>query len=192
MDLLTVGWLALQLTGSPFMLGVAAFARTAPLMLLGPLAGIVADRVSRGHLLLVTQAGSGAAAVVLAVLFGARVGGYAPLVAVEVLFGVCWSLDFPARRTALFRLLGPSRVAQAVSLETVSMQIAKIGGPLLAGLLLARSGPAACYAMIAAVALTGVVVLGTAPLMATGRLSRQSLDPARLVGAGSPSLTTSL
>jgi hypothetical protein len=54
MDLVTLGWLALQLTGSPFMVGLAAFARAAPMMGLGPFAGIVADRVQRGRVLLVS------------------------------------------------------------------------------------------------------------------------------------------
>jgi len=158
MDLVAVGWLALQLTGSPFMVAVAAFARSAPPMVLGSFAGIVADRVARGHLLLVTQAGGAATAVVLAVVFGVGAGGYGPLVAAEVLFGLLWSLDFPARRTALFGMLGASRVAPAVSLETVSMQIAKIGGPLVAGVQLAGLGASACYAVTVAVYLVGLAV----------------------------------
>jgi MFS family permease len=149
MDLVTLGWLALQLTGSPFMVALAAFARTAPLMVVGPFAGIVADRVSRGRVLVIAQASAAATSLLLAVLFGAGVGGYGTLVALEVVFGLVWSLDFPARRTALYSLLGASRVAQAVSLETVSMQLAKIFGPLLAGACLARLGPTACFALMA-------------------------------------------
>jgi hypothetical protein len=48
MDLVALGWLALELTGSPFMVGLAAFARAAPLMVVGPFTGIVADRVCIG------------------------------------------------------------------------------------------------------------------------------------------------
>jgi predicted MFS family arabinose efflux permease len=66
-------------------------------------------------------------------------------------FGLVWALDFPARRTALYTLLGAGRVAQAVSLETVSMQIAKMLGPLAAGLCLAQAGPAAGFAVMALV-----------------------------------------
>ena len=55
-DLVTMGWLALQLTGSPFMVGLAAFARSAPLMIVGPFAGIVADRMPRGRVLTIAQA----------------------------------------------------------------------------------------------------------------------------------------
>jgi hypothetical protein len=49
MDLILLGWLAFQLTDSPFMVGLAAFARSAPLRVLGPFTGLVADRMHRGR-----------------------------------------------------------------------------------------------------------------------------------------------
>jgi MFS family permease len=156
MDLVTLGWLALELTGSPFMVGLAAFARSAPLMVVGPFAGLVADRVPRGRVLAVAQASGVVTALALAVLFGTGVGGYWTLVALEVVFGLIWALDFPARRIALYAVLGASRVAQAISLETVSMQIAKMLGPLAAGFCLARWGPAASFAVMAAVYAAGL------------------------------------
>jgi MFS family permease len=159
MDLVTLGWLALSLTGSPFMVGLAAFARAVPLMVLGPFAGIVADRVPRGRVLLAAQAAGLATALALAAIFAAG-GGYWPLVGLEVVFGAAWALDFPARRTALYTVLGASRVARAVSLETVSMQIAKMLGPLAAGVCLARLGPAAPYVLMAAVYAAGLAVSG--------------------------------
>jgi MFS family permease len=140
------------------MVAVAAFARTAPLMVVGPFAGVLADRVARGRVLVVTQAAGLATALALAVLFGSGAGDYWTLVALEVVFGLVWALDFPARRAALYTVLGASRVAQAVSLETVSMQLAKMLGPLAAGLCLARLGPAAAFAVMAAVFATGLVV----------------------------------
>src|SRR6185295_16021070 len=157
MDLVTLGWLSFQLTGSPFMVGLAAFARAAPMMFVGPFAGIVADRVPRARVLLVSQTAGLLTAVALAAIFASGRGGYWSLVALEVVFGVVWALDFPARRTALYAVLGASRVAQAVSLETVSMQIAKMLGPLAAGFCLARLGPAACFASMGAVYAAGLV-----------------------------------
>ena len=60
-------------------------------------------------------------ALLLVLVFGSGLGGYGVLVACEVVLGLTWTLDFPARRTSLYSLLGAARVAQAVSLETVSM-----------------------------------------------------------------------
>jgi len=158
MDLVVLGWLALQITGSPFMVGLAVFARSAPMMALGPFAGLVADRVHRGRVLLFTQALGLATALALAALFASGRGAYWPLVGLEVLFGALWALDFPARRTALYALVGAGRVATAVSLETVSMQLAKMVGPVAAGIGLAHLSPAACFAAMAACYATGLAV----------------------------------
>jgi MFS family permease len=172
-DLVTLGWLALQLTGSPFLVGLAAFARTAPLMVVGPFTGVVADRVSRARMLVVAQGVAAATALLLALVFGSGLGGYGVLVACEVVLGLTWTLDFPARRTSLYSLLGAARVAQAVSLETVSMQVAKIVGPLLAGACLARLGPAASFALMAAGYAGGLIAcLGLGPRLQGPGLAR--------------------
>ena len=173
MDLVTLGWLALELTGSPFMVGLAAFMRSAPMMLLGPFGGIVADRASRGRILIGTQAAGVVVALALAGLFASGRGRYGPLVTLELVFGALWALDFPARRTALYTILGARRVAQAVSLETVSMQLAKMLGPLAAGLCLARLGPSACFVLMAAIYASGLVV----SLGLRGRLGRAGQGP---------------
>ena len=158
MDLVVLGWIALQLTGSPFMVGLAVFVRSAPMMVLGPFAGVVADRIHRGRVLLFTQSLGVVTALALVLLFATRHGGYWPLVGLEMLFGVLWALDFPARRTALFSLVGAGRVATAISLETVSMQLAKMVGPVLAGVGLAKLGPAACFAAMAVLYAVGLAV----------------------------------
>jgi MFS family permease len=158
MDLVTLGWLSFHLTGSPFMVGLAAFARAAPMMGIGPFAGIVADRVPRARVLVISQATGVATSLVLAVLFATGRGGYWPLVALELVFGLVWALDFPARRTALYAVLGAARVAPAVSLETVSMQVAKMAGPLAAGFCLARLGPEACFASMAVIYAVGLAI----------------------------------
>src|SRR5215510_5285898 len=78
MDLVTLGWLSFELTGSPFMVGLAAFARAAPMMLIGPFAGIVADRVPRGRLVLAAQSIGLGTALSLAAIFRGGAGGYWP------------------------------------------------------------------------------------------------------------------
>ena len=164
MDLILLGWLAFQLTDSPFMVGLAAFARSAPLMVLGPFTGILADRMHRGRVLIFTQSLGLVTALGLGAVFASGRGGFWPLVGLEMLFGALWALDFPARRTALYALVGSRRVATAVSLETVSMQVAKMVGPVLAGVGLAHLGPAPCYVAVAALYAIGLLVFGSAAL----------------------------
>jgi MFS family permease len=158
MDLVVLGWLSFQFTGSPFLVGLAAFARSVPMMALGPFAGIVADRMHRGRVLLLTQSLGVATGLALAAVFATGHGGYWPLVGLEILFGALWALDFPARRTSLYALVGSVRVASAVSLETVSMQVAKMTGPVMAGVGLAHLGPAACFGAVAVLYACGLLV----------------------------------
>src|SRR5262249_42929156 len=112
----------------------------------------------------------------------------------EVVFGFMWALDFPARLTALYSLLGAARVAQAVSLETVSMQIAKIVGPLLAGACLARFGPVAGYALMATAFAGGLIAAGGLgarlgrPLGATPVSIAESMRAGLATAWGSPTV----
>jgi MFS family permease len=159
MDFLILGWLVLELTDSPFMVGVAAFCRNAPMMALGLLAGVLADRFPRGRLMLFVQSLNLGTALVLALLFGSGLGELWSLLALEVLLGAAWAIDFPARRAVLYTLVGPGRLTNAVSLDSVSMQGTKMLGPLLGGLLLGRIGPAGCYLVLAALFLAALVLV---------------------------------
>jgi len=78
------------------------------------------------------------------------------MVALEVVFSAMWALDFRRAGPALYALLGASRVAQAVSLETVSMQIAR-ARPARGGLLPRAAGPAASYLVMATVYAAGLL-----------------------------------
>lgn len=184
MDLVLLGWLAFQLTDSPFMVGLAAFSRSAPLMVLGPFSGIVADRVHRGRVLLATQTLGLVTALALAAVFATGHVGFGPLVGLETLFGVLWALDFPARRTALYALVGSGRVATAVSLETVSMQVAKMIGPVLAGVGLARFGPGPCYGAVAVLYAAGLVAFAGLPARIGGPAGGDTASVATSLAAG--------
>jgi len=184
MDLVLLGWLAYQLTDSPFMVGLGAFARSAPLMVLGPFTGILADRLHRGRVLIFTQTLGLTAALALAVVFATGRGGFWPLVGLEMLFGVLWAIDFPARRTVLYALVGSRRVATAVSLETVSMQVAKMIGPVLAGIGLAHLGPAPCYLAVAALYVLGLLAFVGLPARIGGPGPRDTASVVESLGAG--------
>ena len=157
MDLVVLGWLALSFTDSAFMVGVAAFCRAVPMMAFGPFAGVLADRLPRVSVMSAVQVVNVLASSALAILFATGLAGFGILVSIEIILGVAWVLDFPSRRTVLFVVAGRERLTTAVSLETMSMQVAKMIGPLVGGLLLARFGPAACYVAFALLSLVAHV-----------------------------------
>ncbi len=181
MDFLVLGWVVLELTNSPAMVGIAAFCRMAPMMILGLFAGVLADRVDRARLMVVVQSLNLGAALVLALLFGTGRGELWHLIALQFVLGAAWAIDFPARRTVLYTLVGPGRIANAISLESVSMQGTKMIGPIIGGILLARGGPAGCYLLLAAlygVALVLVLTLNrriSLPATASGESVLASL-----------------
>src|SRR5262249_15438853 len=154
-----LSWVALSLTDSPFMVGVAAFARSLPMMALGPLAGLVADRLRPGRILVAVQATSVLAAVTLTTGFALGVASFGWLVAFTGGLGVAWVVDFPSRRTTMYALVGRERIADAVTLDTVSQQVAKLLGPLAGGMMLARLGPAGGYGALALLHLTALLLL---------------------------------
>jgi MFS family permease len=161
MDFVVLGWVVLELTNSPAMVGVAAFCRMAPMMALGLFAGVLADRVNRGHLMVAVQVLNLSSALVLAVFFGTGVGQLWQLIVLQLVLGTAWAIDFPARRTVLYTLVGRGRIANAISLESVSMQGTKMIGPLVGGLLLARAGPAGCYLLLATLYTVSLVLVLT-------------------------------
>lgn len=169
MDLVVLGWLSLALTDSPLLVGFAAFCRAAPMMLLGPFAGVLADRFPRGRVMVTVQTVNVALMLALAALFAAGLGRFSGLVALETLLGMAWAVDFPSRRTVLITLVGRERLTNAVSLESVSTQGSKMLGPLLGGVLLARGGPVPCYLVLA--------LLSAAALVAVRRLDRAAALP---------------
>jgi MFS family permease len=159
MDLVVLGWLTLALTDSPFMVGVAAFCRTAPMMALGLVAGVVADRFHRGRVLIGVQAVNLLAAAGLGLIWAAGAGSFRVLIVLEIALGIAWAIDFPVRRAVLSTLVGPRGLTNAVSLEAVSTQGSKLLGPLLGGLLLARAGPTAAYLALALLYLASLLLV---------------------------------
>jgi predicted MFS family arabinose efflux permease len=149
--------------------GVAAFCRAVPMMAFGPFAGVLADRLPRVSVMSAVQVLNVLASSTLAILFATGRAGFGILIAIQVVLGVAWVLDFPSRRTVLFAVAGRERLTAAFSLETVSMQVAKMIGPLVGGVLLARYGPAACYVAFA--------VLSLVAMAATRALARRVTLP---------------
>jgi len=159
LDFLALGWIAYELTDSVLMVGVAAFFRAAPMMVLGLFTGLIVDRFPRGRLLISVQCLNLAAALCLALLFGSGHGSFGLLIFFETLIGIAWSLDLPSRRTVLYTLVGPRRLTNAVSLESMSQQGTKMVGPLLGGLLLNRVGAAGCYLALALIYVLALVMI---------------------------------
>ena len=142
-----IGWLVLELTGSPSDLGLVLAAGGIPSLLFGPWGGAVADRVDLRKLLIVTQTVYCLLAALLWVLALTGNAGVAALVAVGVAGGVVQIADSPARQALVSRLVPPDDLASAVSLNGVVVNSARVVGPALAGVLIVTVGTTVCFGL---------------------------------------------
>jgi len=160
-------WLVLSLTGSGVAVGLTTALQFLPMLLFGAWGGLLADRMSKRRLLIVTQ---GLMAIPAVALFAITAAGLAqPWMVYLAVFamGLVNSVDNPTRQSFVIEMVGPDRVVNAVSLNSVVVQAARIVGPALAGILIAGFGVVPCFALNA---LTFVAMIAALWGMDAGRL----------------------
>ncbi len=129
-------------SGSGLAVGVVTALQFLPILVLSPYAGLVADRVPRRRLLLVTQGAQGALAFALGALALAGAAQLWMVYVFALLLGIASAFDAPARQTFVAQLVPPEGLPNAVGLNSMSFTGARLIGPGLAGLLIAGVGPA--------------------------------------------------
>ena len=170
-------WLIVQLTGSGAAVGFTAGLQFVPILLFGAWGGLIADRLPKRRVLMVTQALMALPALALWGLSAA--GAVTPLIvyALVLVRGTVTAVDNPTRQSFVIELVGADRVVNAVSLNSVVVQSARIIGPATAGAVIAFAGVGACFAINALsfvamlVALAGMdrAALGAAPVVQRAR-----------------------
>jgi MFS family permease len=142
--------LVLRLTHSGTVLGLTTAARYAPLLLLSPYAGLLVDRYAKRHVLLATQAGLG---LVSATLGAAVLAGDIRLwqvVVLALLFGIFSAVDNPARQAFVQEVVGHDQVRNAVTLNSTTVNVARVIGPTIAAVLVSTVGIGWCFVVNAA------------------------------------------
>ncbi len=159
-EIITSGWIVLALTGSPLLVGLTGFFRVLPMLVLGSLFGVLADRFTRVNILLGIHVASLLAALVLALTF---LLGHASLVIVYPMIFVlgCGSAaDFSTRSALIDEVQDRSLLANTMSLESLSMSGAKITATVFAGFLLSVGGAGLAYGYLAALYGFGLLWIG--------------------------------
>ena len=150
MQMAAQSWLVLTLSGSATTLGVIVALQTLPVLLLGPYGGVVADRVDKRRLMIALQAAMGVQALILGLL---TISGAVTLWEVGLLaalLGVNNAFESPARQAFMLEMVGPGTLRNAVSLNSVLVNVARVVGPALAGILIVLSGEGVCFLLNAA------------------------------------------
>jgi len=146
MQQIAISWLVYRLTDSAFLLGLIGFAGQIPTFLLAPVAGVFADRRDRRKLLVLTQTLAMSQAFVLALLtFTGHVAVW-HLVSLSVFLGLVNALDIPVRQSFVVDLVeNKEDLGNAIALNSVMFNGARLVGPSIAGLLISIVGEALCF-----------------------------------------------
>lgn len=145
MQAVAQGWLVLHLTNSSFWLGLDGFMATAPGFFLTLAGGVFADLLDRRRLLLFTQLVACFAAFTLAILVGTNKVTVWMVLGFSVVTGCCMALAGPSYQAMTFDLVGREDLANAIALNSTQFQLARVVGPLLAGLGFRFFGLAGCF-----------------------------------------------
>lgn len=145
MQTVAQSWLVLQLTSSPLLLGLIGTLQFGPILLFSIVSGAFADRLPKRRLLVFTQAVLGCQALALAALVASGQVEYWHVAVLATGVGLANVLDAPARQSFVAEMVGRSDLSSAVSLNSASFNAARIVGPSIGGLLIARFGVAPAF-----------------------------------------------
>ena len=141
------GWLVYTMTHSPLLLGLTSFCSQVPVFFIAPFGGTISDRVDRRRLLIVTQGLSMLQAAVLATLTLTHVVKVWEIVALAFSMGLINAFDVPTRQAFTIEMVGRDDLRNAIALNSVMFNLARVIGPSAAGLIVAFAGEGVCFAL---------------------------------------------
>ncbi|HZO38613.1 MAG TPA: MFS transporter [Methylomirabilota bacterium] len=189
-------WLVLELTHSPLHLGIVSALQFTPVLFLSPVGGVLSDRFAKRKVLLISQTAMQLQAFVLAALVWSGRVEYWHVAVLAAVYGLSRAIDIPARQSYITDLVGRSDLPNAVALNSVVMNGARIVGPAVAGLLIAAFGVALAFLLngVSFVAvLVALVAIRTEGRPDVGRLGiREGVLSALNYAAGTPPVAFTL
>jgi MFS family permease len=175
MQIVGQSWLLLQLHGGGLALGLLTVAQFLPVVLLSPIGGLIADRVEKRRLLMVTQAVNGLLALLLATL--TETGGVRlwMVMVLGAAAGTVSAIDGPSRQVFGADMVPPELVANSVSLNEVVVNSSRVLGPALGAFVIVHFGTASCFFANAASFVPPIIAI---KLIRAGDMHRTAVSPA--------------
>lgn len=140
-------WLALKLTHSGTQLGILTAMQYLPILFFGAYGGVIVDRFDKRKILYITQTAFMLSAFILALLVGTGVIQLWMLYILAISLGLIQMVDNPTRQTFLIEMVGEEKLTNAISLNSVMFNFTRILGPLIAGVLIAKTGLTWCFTL---------------------------------------------
>jgi MFS family permease len=145
MQMIAQSWLVLELTGSSLYVGAIVAAQTLPVLLLGPYGGVIADRSDKRRLMVILQSLMGLQALALGLLTVTHTIRFWEVAVLAAALGLNSAFENPARQSFMLELVGPDHLRNAVSLNSVVVNVARTIGPAVAGIMIATVGVGVCF-----------------------------------------------
>ncbi len=139
------GWLVYVLTKSAFYLGLISFLQSFPMLLFTLYAGVMADRYSRKKILLLTQILSLIPAVFIGVLIQLNLVNIWHVAIASIVLGIAGAFDMPARQAFISEIVNKEMLTSAIAMQSMSFNIARIIGPILAGIIVTHLNFYMCF-----------------------------------------------
>ncbi len=140
-------WLVLELTDSPFKLGLVSALQSAPMLCLAFVAGAIADRLPKRRVLIGTQAALMIQALALAVLVWSGYAQYWHVAVLATCYGLANTLDMPTRQSFVVEMASKEDLPNAIALNSTMVSGARMVGPAVAGFLVDRYGVASAFGL---------------------------------------------
>jgi MFS family permease len=166
MQMTAQAWLVLTLSHSSTTLGLVIALQTLPVLLLAPYGGVIADRVNKRRVMVLLQSAMGVQALILGVLTVTHVVQVWQIGVLAALLGVNNAFENPARQSFMLELVGQEHLRNAVTLNSVLVNVARTVGPAVAGVLIATVGDGVCFLVNAASFVAVVASLQTMDIAA--------------------------
>ncbi|WP_462265966.1 MFS transporter [Mucilaginibacter sp.] len=158
MERIAVNWLVYSLTHSALMLGIVNLAGQLPTLLLSPYGGAISDRHNRYRVLLTTQIGAMVQASIMAALILTHTYHLITIIILSAILGVVNAFDTPARQSLMIQLIDDKKDLQnAIALNSSMVNLARLLGPAVAGVLLTTVGSGACF-LLNAISFVAVII----------------------------------
>ena len=159
MQMTLLGWMVLTLTDSAFLVSLVGFFSLAPMLFVGLLSGVLADRFDRLKLLRVTQVVGFASAIGMAAILVMGKEEFWHAYVTITLVGSAWALELPTRRSMIHDLVGSSGVTNAVALDSIGMNASAMVGPALAGVLISQVDVVGGYVVVVGFSVVSMVMV---------------------------------
>lgn len=145
MQVVGQAWLVLKLTNSAFLLGLVVAFQYVPILFFSLFAGDVADRVKKRYIVIATQSSMALLSLILAILTSLDIITYTEILILTALMGFAQTFDVPARQSFMIDLVGKQDLSNAIALNSTIFNLARIVGPAIAGIMIAKIGIKATF-----------------------------------------------